>query len=116
VRNAVEVPAQVCVNHLDMACDQQALDVLYRVQGAAALAVGVLLRLEVGLEDRPKDDQRGSLYDTVSDRRDAQRPLLAVRFGDVNPPDGQGTVVLLAEAFRQVEFMSASALLITSQR
>jgi len=41
------------------------------------------------------------LHDTILDRRNAQRSLLAVRFRDVHPPDCCGRYGLLAELFRQ---------------
>jgi hypothetical protein len=97
----VEVAAQVRVDHLRMPLDHQGLNALDRLQGAAPGAVGVLLRLPVGLEDRLQDHQGSRLYDTILDRRDAQRSLFTVRLGDVHPPHGLRTIRLPAEFFRQ---------------
>jgi hypothetical protein len=85
-----------------MPVDHQGLDALHRLQGAAPRAVGVLLRLQVGLEDRLQDHQGGRLYYPVLDRRDAQRPRLAVRLGDVHPPHGSRTIRPPADLFRQL--------------
>jgi len=41
-----------------------------------------LFRLQVGLEDRLQDQYRSHLHHTISDARDAQRSLLAIRFRD----------------------------------
>ena len=83
-----------------MPLDHQPLDLLDGLQRAASRSVGVLLRLQVGLEDRPQDRQDSHLRDTILDRRDAQRSLLAVRLGDVHPPHGLRTIRLPAEFFR----------------
>ena len=52
VRNAVEVAGEIRIYDLSMSRVDQALDMPYGVQCAAALPIGVLLRLQVGLEDR----------------------------------------------------------------
>ena len=56
------------------------------VQCTAVWPIGVLLRLQVGLEDRLQDQHRRHLHHPVPDRGDPQRPLLAIRLGDVHPP------------------------------
>ena len=45
-----EIPGKICVNNLSMSGVDQLMDVSYRVQCAAASPVGVLFRLEIGLE------------------------------------------------------------------
>src|SRR6516162_2098202 len=92
-----------------MTVDHQALHVLHRRQSAAALAVGILLRLQVGLEDRLQDHQHRRLYDTVLDRWNPQRSLLAVRLGNIHPPHGLRTVALLFEFFREYTQPSTDA-------
>src|SRR5580693_7808639 len=99
--DAVEIPAQVRVDHLRMPLPHQRLDVLDRLQGTVPRAVGVLFRLQIGLEDRLQDQQGRRLYDTIFDRWNTQRSLLAVRFGDPYPPDGLRTIRLLFEFLRQ---------------
>ena len=80
---------------------EQPFDLANGVQGAASRAIGVLLRLQVGLEDRLQDQHCRHLHHTVFDARNAQRPLLAIRFGDVHASDRLGSVRLVPEFFRQ---------------
>ena len=77
------------------------MDLLHRVQCAPSLAVGVLFRLQIGLEDWLQDQQGSHLHDTILHRGNSQRPLLAVRLGYVHPPHGLRTIRLLAEFIRQ---------------
>ena len=62
------------------------------VQGAAVGPVGVLLRLQVGLEDRLRDQHHGHLRHAIPDRTDPQRALLAIRFGDEHASNRLGSV------------------------
>jgi hypothetical protein len=55
----------------------------HRVQCAAVSTIGVLLRLQVRLENRLQHDQHRGLRHAILGRRYAQRPLLSVRLGDV---------------------------------
>ena len=79
----------------------QPLDEANGVQGAASRAVGVLFRLQVGLEDRLQDQHDRHLHHTIFDARNAQRPLLAIPFGDVHASDRLGSIRSLPEFFRQ---------------
>ena len=79
VRDAVEVARQVGVDDLRMPRVDQPVDLPDGVQGAAVWPVGVLLRLQVGLEDRLQDQHHGHLRHAVPDRTDPQRALLAIR-------------------------------------
>jgi site-specific DNA recombinase len=101
VRDAVEVAAQVRVHHLRMPRFQKHQDLLHSIQGVLLRSVGVLLWLQVGLADRLQDHEHCHLHHPILDRRDAQRPLFAVRLGDEYPPHGLRTIRLLAEFFRQ---------------
>jgi hypothetical protein len=101
VRDAVEIPTQVRVDDLRVPGVEQRMDLLHGVQRAPSLAVSVLFRLQVGLEDRLQDQQRSHLHDTILYRRNPQRPLLAVRLGNEHPPHGLRTIRLLAEFLRQ---------------
>ena len=85
--SGLPVAGQVRVHHLGMAGVQQRVDLAYRVQGTASRSVGVLLRLQVRLEDRLQDQHCCHLHHAVFNRRNPQRSLLAVRLGNVNPPD-----------------------------
>src|SRR5262245_19306160 len=77
------------------------MDLANRVQGAPPRSVGVLLRRQVGLEDRPQDRARRHLLYARLDRGDAHRTLFAIRFGEVAPPHRLGTIRSLAEFIRQ---------------
>src|SRR4030042_529851 len=87
---------------------EQPVNLPYGVQRAASGSVGVLLRLQSGLENRLQDQYCRHLHHTILDRWDAQRSLLAVRLWDVHPPDRLGTIRLRPEFFRQ--FVAPSAL------
>jgi hypothetical protein len=83
------VPARgIRVHHLSVPARQQFVDMPYGIQRAAVGAVGVLLRLQVGLEDRLQDQHRRHLHDTILDRWNAQRSCLAIRLWDMHPPHG----------------------------
>ena len=101
VRNAVEIPAQVRVDHFPIARIQQPLDLLDRFQSALPRSVGVLLRLQVRLEDRFEHEHGRRLHHAVSDRRYAQRSLFAVRLRDPYPPHRTGLVRLALEFLHQ---------------
>jgi hypothetical protein len=101
VRDTVEVARQVRVDHLGMPRPEQPVDLPDGVQGAAVGPVGVLLGLQVGLEDRREDQHHSHLRHAVPDRRDPQRPLLPVRFGDENPAHGVRSVRLAPRFGRQ---------------
>ena len=79
VRDAVEVAGQVGIDHLRMPRVHMPVDLPDGVQGAVVWPVGVLLRLQVGLEDRLQDQHHRHLHHAVPDRTDPQRPLLAIR-------------------------------------
>src|SRR5262249_30710876 len=97
----LEVAGEIAVDHLGMPAPDQPLDLPHGVEGPPPRAVPVLLRLQVGLEDRLQAQHRRHLRYAVYDARDAQRPLLAIRFGDVHTPDRLGTVRPLLEVVRQ---------------
>ena len=101
MRDAVEVTTQIGIDHLGIARLQQRLGVPQGIPGAAFRPVGVLLRLQVGLEDRLQDHQCRRLHNPVFDRRDAQGSLRPIGFRDPDPPDGLRLIRPLAEFFRQ---------------
>jgi hypothetical protein len=72
----------------------QPMDMPDGVQGAAVGPVGVLLRLQVGLEDRLRDQYHGHLRHAVPDRTNPQGALLAIRFGDEHASHWLGSVRL----------------------
>ena len=82
VRDAVEVAGQIGIDHLGMPRVHMPMDLPDGVQGTVVRPVGVLLRLQVGLEDRLQDQHHRHLRHAVPDRTDPQRTLLAIRFRD----------------------------------
>jgi hypothetical protein len=52
MRNAIEIATEVCVNNFLMASIDQLVDSIHRVQRAAVSPLGVLFRLQIGLENR----------------------------------------------------------------
>ena len=68
VWNPVEVAAEVCIDDFFIARVDQFLDLSQGVQWAAFFPIGVLLRLQVSLENRLEDQNCRRLHDTVIDR------------------------------------------------
>ncbi len=101
VRDTIEIPAQVRIHHLRVPGIHQRMDVANRVLGTSTRPVGVLLRREVGLEDRLQDHHHRHLRHAVPKRADPKRPLLAVRLGDEHPTNRAGTIRAILEIVRQ---------------
>src|SRR4029450_1574108 len=79
--NTVGVPAQVRLDHLRVPKARQAMNLSHGIQGTAIRPVGVLLRRQIGLEDRLQDQEQSSLHHPVLDRGNPQRSLFAIRLG-----------------------------------
>ena len=69
VRNTVKVTAEISINDLSMSGIDQLVNVLYCVQRAAVRPIGILLRLQVGLEDWFKNQHCCHLHNPISDCR-----------------------------------------------
>src|ERR1035438_4903384 len=78
MRNAIEVAAYIRVNDLSMTSVNQLVDVPYGIQCAAVSPIGILFRLQVGLENRFEYQHRRRLRNPIADGRYSQRPLLPV--------------------------------------
>jgi len=81
VRNRVKVPGKIRVNDLRMTRVQQAVYLPDRRQSIALGPIRVLLGLQVCLEDRLQDQNCCRPGHAIPDRRNAQRPELAVGLG-----------------------------------
>src|SRR6266576_6017236 len=75
MRKRIEVAGYVCVNNFTMASIDQLVDVFDRVQCTAACSIGVLLGLQVGLENRFENQHCRHLRDSILDHGDGQREL-----------------------------------------
>ena len=89
---------------------QKRLDFPHGVQRALSGSIRVLLRLQVGLEDRLQDHQCRHLHHPIANRWNPQRPLLAVRLRDINPTHGLRPIRSLTEFFRQFVHPSLPAI------
>jgi site-specific DNA recombinase len=101
VRNAIEIAGEIRIDDLPVAGVQQTMNRLYRVLRSPLCPVGVLLRLQVGFEDRFQHEHRRRLNHPVGDRRYPQGAQLAVRLGNPDPFDRFRSVVFLLQPFRQ---------------
>jgi site-specific DNA recombinase len=101
VRDRIKITRQISIHHFRIAGVQQPMHRLHGVERTMLGPIGELLRLQVGLEDRFQHDQERRLHDAVLDRWNAQRPLLAVRFGNVHTTHRLRLVRLGPEFFRQ---------------
>src|SRR6202521_5446841 len=96
-----EVAAQVRIDHLAMAAVDQGVHLPDGVQTAAPRSVPILLRRQIGLENRTQDQHCRRLDHSVAHRRDAQRPLTSARLRDVDPANRLRSIPLLSELSRQ---------------
>ena len=80
---------------------EQSFDLANGVQGAALRAVGVLFRLQVGLEDRLQDQHSSHLHHAIFYARNSQRSELAITFRDEHASDRPGTIRSVLEFLRQ---------------
>ena len=101
VRDTVEIAGQIGVHHLAMPRAHMPMDLPDGVQGTVVRPVGVLLRREVGLEDRLQDQHHRHLRHAVPDRTDTQRALLAITFRDEHTAHRVRSIRSLSQFGRQ---------------
>ena len=89
---AVKITGEVRINDFLASTHQCVLNGRDRMFGVPLRSIGVAVLMEIGLEDRLKDDDHGCLHYAVFDCRDAQGPQFPVSLWDVNPPHGAGLV------------------------
>ena len=80
MRNFAEVVGQIAVDNLVLSLVEEPMHTSYRVVGASFRSVGVLLRLQVGFEDRLKHEHGRCLRHPVPYAGNAQRPEFAGLF------------------------------------
>ena len=102
MRNRIEVAAQIRFNHLTMTAPRQPVHRAYCVVRTVPGSVRVLLRLQVGLEDRLHHQHRRRLHHPVTYRRDSQGPLPSVRLLQPHPAHRGGSIALVPELLRQL--------------
>jgi len=68
VGNAIEVAAEISVDNLSMAAVEQLVDVPHGIQCAAVCPIGILFRLQIGLEYRFEYQHCRRLRDPIFDR------------------------------------------------
>jgi hypothetical protein len=73
--NTIKVAAEIRIHDLPMTRVNQLVDVLYCVQRAAVRPIGILLRLQVSLENRFENQHCRHLRNPISDCWDGQREL-----------------------------------------
>ncbi len=71
----IQVAAEICVDDFSMASIDQLVDVVYCVQCAAVSPIGVLFRLQIGLENRFENQNCRHFRCPIADSRDSQREL-----------------------------------------
>jgi hypothetical protein len=79
----------------------QLMDVSYCVQGAATAPIGVLFRLQVGLEDGIENQHCRHHDHAVADSGNSQRALLSPRLRYVNPPHREWSILLTFQFLHQ---------------
>ena len=102
VGNLAEVVRQVGVHHLPVARPQQSMHAPDRVMRVSTRPIGVLLRLQVGFENRRQHQHRRRLRHPVPETRNAQRPELpALLLRDEDLPNRPRPVGPLLQVPRQ---------------
>src|SRR5664280_430374 len=101
MRNAIEVAAYIRVNDLSMTSVNQLVDVPYGIQCAAVPPIGILFRLQVGLENRFEYQHRRRLRNPIADGGYPQRPLLPIRLGYIHPPHRLRLIASTFQLLRQ---------------
>src|ERR1700686_5294663 len=79
----------------------QLMDIPYGIQCAAVLPIGILFRLQIGLEDRFEYHPRRHLRRPVTDNGYAEWPLLPIRFGYMHPSHRLRSIRLAFQFLRQ---------------
>jgi hypothetical protein len=97
--NRIKVAAEIGVNDLSMAGVEQLVDLLHGIQRAAVWPIGILLRLQIGLENWLENQPSSRLCHSIGDRGHPQRPLLPVRLWYIYPPHG---LRLIGSAFQRL--------------
>src|SRR6516162_9552670 len=77
MRERVEITGEICVDNLSMAGVDQLVDVSDCVQCAAACPIGVLLGLQVGLENWFENQHCRHFRDSIFDHGNSERTLTA---------------------------------------
>ena len=85
-----------------MTAPHQPVHRAYCVVRTAPGSVRVLLRLQVGLEDRLQHQHRRRLHHPVTYRRDSQGPLPSVRLLQPHPAHRGGSIALVPELLHQL--------------
>jgi hypothetical protein len=67
--DAIEVAAEIRIDNSAMASIYQLVDMSHCVQRAAVCTIGILLRLQVGFENRFEHQQCGRLHNPIPDCR-----------------------------------------------
>src|ERR1700739_5069589 len=87
VWKSIKISGQVCIHDFYMSAVDQPVNLTDCVQRAAVTPIGVLFRLEFGLEERGGHQYRRHHHTSVPDGGHSQRPLLlAVRLRYIQPP------------------------------
>ena len=101
VRDRVVVRGEIRIDDLRVTRVEQAMHLPDCIVRVPVRAVGILLRRQVGLKDRPYYQYHRRLHYPVPDRRDPQRPQLAVGLRDIHPANRIRLIRLLLERLRQ---------------
>ena len=105
--DAAEVVADVGVQHVVAAARAVHAQRFQCLRRAPLRPKPIRRGAEVGLEDGLQHERRGHLRHSVSDRRNAERPLPAIGLRDVSPQDRLRTIRACAQ--RGAELVAAGA-------
>jgi site-specific DNA recombinase len=99
VRDRIEVGFKIGVVHRLTTRLQMPADLLQRLMRIPPRPETVRTVRKIRFENRLQHQQRGHLHHPVPDRRNPQRPQLAIRLRDVHPPHRLRLITLCAQLF-----------------
>ena len=98
---SIKIRGQVCIHDFYMSAIDQPVNLTDCVQRAAVPPIGVLFRLEIGLENRIEHQYRRHHHTSVPDGGHSQRPLrLAVRLRYIHPPHRKWSIGSILQFLR----------------
>ncbi len=101
VRDGVEIPAQIGIDHVGVTLPKQGQHRLDRLTRAAPWPIAMCSGVQVGCEDRFHHQFDGGLPHPVPDCRDTKWPPAAARLGDHHPPHRLAPIGLRSQRLAQ---------------
>src|SRR6516164_11240254 len=99
MRDGIEVLGEIGVHYVRVAAAEQSVHCCNSIARAPLRPIAIGIRFQIGLEDRLDHQLHCGLHHPVPNRRDAERSLAAVGFGDHHAPYSFGPIRPLTQLF-----------------